>query len=339
MKKSGTAKCDPQHPDGYVHRTSETFREILPAAISGKEFCRYGDPQESRPKPFFWHPADEQPFGDLQQAVINHQRQCPEIAATYSRHADRGPRPIEKAPEPQRNTPSEWSALVKEFALSNQADLVGITPTRLEYVYEGYEIPYPNLIMIGVAMDHATLATAPSTIDDTRSAVEVAQKYNKAARAVRYLSNYILAAGYHAKTFPGPMATALNMIPAAIQAGLGELGKHGSMINRQFGSSFRLSAIATDMPLDPDQPDIFGADDFCMNCQVCTKACPPNAIFPEKQTVRGTKKWYVDFDQCIPYFGETFACGICIAECPWSRPGVAPRLIDKLARRKSRLES
>ena len=101
-------------------------------------------------------------------------------------------------------------------------------------------------------------------------------------------------------------------------------------------TSFRLSALATDMPLAPDQPDVFGADDFCLSCQVCTNACPPNAIFPDKQTVRGAKKWYVDFDQCIPYFGETFACGICIAECPWSRPGVAPRLTAKLARRKSR---
>ena len=171
----------------------------------------------------------------MQQAVINHQHQCPEIATEFSRKADRGPRPIDQASEPAPKSATEWSALVKEFALANDADLVGITPTREEYVYEGYAIPHPNLIMIGVAMDHPTLALAPSTIGDMRSAVEVAQKYNKAARAVRYLANFILGSGYQAKTFPGPMATALNMIPAAIAAGLGELGKHGSMINRRFG--------------------------------------------------------------------------------------------------------
>jgi NAD-dependent dihydropyrimidine dehydrogenase PreA subunit len=70
------------------------------------------------------------------------------------------------------------------------------------------------------------------------------------------------------------------------------------------------------MPLDADTRDEFGVDDFCRNCQVCTNACPPGAIFAHKQTVRGIEKWYVDFDECIRYFGETFSCAICIAVCP-----------------------
>ena len=50
--------------------------------------------------------------------------------------------------------------------------------------------------------------------------------------------------------------------------------------------------------------------------------------------MRGTRKWYVDFDKCVPYFNETYGCGICIAVCPWSRPGIAPRLAEKMTRRK-----
>ncbi len=155
----------------------------------------------------------------------------------------------------------EWSAVVKDAALANEVDLVGITPTLAEYIYEGHEIALPNLVMLGIAMDYEMLSTAPSTIDDVRAAAEVAWKYNKAARAARNLANFILQNGYEAKTYPGPMATALNMIPAAIAAGLGELGKHGSMINSRYGSSFRLSAVATDMPLAPDAPHEFGADE------------------------------------------------------------------------------
>ena len=83
----------------------------------------------------------------------------------------------------------------------------------------------------------------------------------------------------------------------------------------------------------PDAPDIFGADLFCQSCQVCTRACPPDAIAPDKQTVRGTEKWYVDFDKCLPYFVENETCGICLAVCPWSRPGVADNLVGKMARR------
>ena len=52
--------------------------------------------------------------------------------------------------------------------------------------------------------------------------------------------------------------------------------------------------------------------------------------------VRGEVKWLVDFDCCIPYFNDTRGCGICIAVCPWSRPGVAPCLADKLSRRRPR---
>ena len=126
------------------------------------------------------------------------------------------------------------------------------------------------------------------------------------------------------------------LIPAAIEAGLGELGKHGSMIHRDFGASFRLAVVLTDMPLTPDAPDPFGADDFCLNCQVCVRDCPVDAIHDTKQKVRGADKWYVDFDKCVLYFNEHDACAICLAGCPWSRPGVAPRLTEKFARRGSR---
>ena len=125
------------------------------------------------------------------------------------------------------------------------------------------------------------------------------------------------------------------MIPAALACGFGELGKHGSIINRQYGSSFRLAAVTTSLPLIADAPDSFGADDFCTSCQVCARACPPQAIAHDKQTVRGTTKWYVDFDKCVPYFNETYGCGICIAVCPRSRPGTAPRLAEKMTWRKA----
>ena len=66
-------------------------------------------------------------------------------------------------------------------------------------------------------------------------------------------------------------------------------------------------------------------------------ACPPEALFDTKQTVRGAEKWYVDFDRCLPFFNETNGCAICIAVCPWSRPGVGMNLAEKLSRRRNRL--
>lgn len=125
-------------------------------------------------------------------------------------------------------------------------------------------------------------------------------------------------------------------MPAALACGFGELGKHGSIINRQLGSNFRLAAVFTDLPLVRDEPAEFGADDFCAVCQVCANACPVDAISHEKQLVRGVVTWYVDFDKCLPYFNETFGCAVCIASCPWSMPGTAPRLAEKMLARRAR---
>ncbi len=132
------------------------------------------------------------------------------------------------------------------------------------------------------------------------------------------------------------MGTSLAMIPAAIEAGLGVLGKHGSLIHPKYGPNFRLGYVMTDMPLIADTPDESPVDDFCMSCQLCTRECPTDAISDAKQWVRGVEKWYVEIDKCLPFFNDTFGCNICIAVCPFSRPGISEPLLHKLERRRER---
>jgi len=93
--------------------------------------------------------------------------------------------------------------------------------------------------------------------------------------------------------------------------------------------------VITDLPLIADQPDEIHVDDFCRNCRLCTRECPPQAIFSEKQWVRGVRKWYVSFDKCVPYFNDTFGCNICIKVCPYSRPGVSESLVEKVLNRRA----
>ena len=309
--------------------------------ISGNEINGLGEDSVRRPSRFFWHPRDRQTHGALQKEVIDYHRQSDAVRKWFTSDSPdgRGPDAIPRNEEIISKSPAEWTAIVNNFTLQNESDLVGITEIDPMWIYEGYELDEPRVIIIGVAMDYAELAEAPSSFENPRAAVIVAKEYNRAARACRELRNFILSQGYFAKAFQGPYATALNFLPAAIAAGFGELGKHGSLINREYGSSIRLSAVTTDMPLLADSPDEFGADDFCMRCQACANACPPDAIFNEKQLVRGVKKWYVDFDKCIPYFGETLGCALCLAQCPWSRPGNSANLIQKLQKRAARLES
>jgi epoxyqueuosine reductase len=323
-----------KHKD-YV--ANSRFTDVFPET-SGNEINGLGETIERRPSPFFWHPPDRQTHGALQSEVIAYHRQSPEIRKHFSPDppGGRGPKPVEQARERLKKPAANWTAAVKAFALANESDLVGITAVDPSYVYQGYEVAEPWVIVIGVAMDHSELNQAPPSFENPVAGVVVAKEYNRAARACRKLANYILENGYYAKAYQGPYASALNMIPTALAAGFGELGKHGSIINDTYGSSFRLSAVTTDMPLISDQPADIGAEDFCLNCHVCTNACPPDAIFENKQMVRGVRKWYVDFDKCIPYFGETLGCGICIARCPWSFPDTAGKLSRRMLARRSR---
>ncbi len=305
--------------------------------ISGNTVNGLGEENKRAPNPFFWHPPERQTHGELQQYIVGGLRPAAgEDRSFRNPDVDRGPALIPVSPSVNNGTAASFSHLVKEFALANEADQVGITPLEQEYVYEGYDEAHPNLVMIAVAHDFDKLTQAPGSADNLSAYHDLHDQYNRAARCSNKLVNFVHEQGYSAKAYPGPMADALLMIPAAIAAGLGELGKHGSMIHKKYGSGFRLSAVATDMPLEFDSPDSFGVDDFCLNCQVCQNECPPDAIYNEKQMVRGTEKWYVDFDKCIPYFGENYACGICIAVCPWTLPGVADNILQKMARRSAR---
>ncbi len=319
------------------YKPMKRFTDLFPGT-SGNSINGQGETEMRRPSPFFWHPPSRQTHAALQNEVTDYHRQSEAVRTWYSPDAPggRGPKPVDQAAEKVEKSADEWTQTIKSFALENESDLVGITATDPMQIYQGYEIEEPNVIMIGVAMDHDELKQAPPDFENPSAAVVVAKEYNRAARACRKLANFISSQGYKAKAFQGPYATAMNMIPMALAAGFGELGKHGSIINDEYGSSFRLSAVSTDMPLNHDAPRDIGAEDFCLNCQICTRACPPDAIYQEKQMVRGVEKWYVDFDKCIPYFGETLGCGICIARCPWSYPGRGPKLMDKMLSRRAR---
>jgi len=303
--------------------------------VSGNALNGLGEPAPRRPSPFFWHPPEQHPFGDLQAAARTNSRKCPGAAEAF-RAAYQHPALVPIATDKKRGTPEDLSAEAVAFALAHEADQVGIAPLDPLWVFEGYEIKDPWVIVLAIAHNYDQLKQVPSNETNGAGVTDIGQQYARGTRASFALANWIRAQGYSANAFPGPNATALLLIPPAISSGLGELGKHGSMISRRFGSGVRLAGVTTDMPLAATAPDRFGADEFCLHCQVCTKACPPGAIADSKQTVRGVERWYVNFDKCIPYFVEEASCGICIAVCPWTRPTVRPNLLAKMAKRIGR---
>ncbi len=223
--------------------------------------------------------------------------------------------------------PAAMAREIKALAQRLAGDcIVGIAEIGPDAVLEGGNVPYKHAICIGVPMNRSIMVEAPAP----RAGTEVMRTYRRGAVAAVKLAEHIRAMGWPAKAFGETKTTDLLHIPVALKAGLGELGKHGSMISREFGSNFRLVAVATDLPLAVDAPVDIGVDDLCAGCQRCTLDCPAGAISDKKQLVRGVEKWYVDFDKCTPYFAETAGCAICIEVCPWSEPGRGFKLSEML---------
>jgi len=317
-----------------IHYNPNLEQMKLWPKISGNKINGLDELAFRRPDYVYWRDPKEIVYGALQEwfykqntdpklqegrneRIIEEAIKIPEISETVTLKSD-----------------EEWSQAIKLKATELGADAVGITTLEIDRTYEGVSIPYDTIIVLGLAMDYNEMLMAP----DVSAGAHVVKEYTRGMKASKRLASWLRLNGHDAQPEHGPFAGNLPLVPAAIAAGLGELGKHGSVINEKMGSCFRLAAVMTNMKLKHDEPNNFGVDDFCLNCQICSKFCPPDAILHEKKTVRGEKKWYVDFDKCLPFFNETAGCGICITVCPFSRPEVRPNLIAKLSRSTRRLD-
>ena len=230
------------------------------------------------------------------------------------------------------NDPVEMSARIKQKARELGAGIVGITEFTEHDLYDDVELKFRYAICIGVPMRREAMAGVP----DAAAGEEVQRAYDEVGSIAVELAEYIRSLGWPAYGYGDPRSTDVLQIPLAIRAGLGELGKHGSLICTEYGSNVRLSNVGTNLPLVCDEAVDIAVDDLCLGCRRCTTDCPPDAIRDEKQWVRGENRWYVDFDKCVPYFSATYGCAICIQVCPWSEPDRGPKLSQMLLAKRAK---
>lgn len=317
----------------FLHR-------LLKPGVSGNTINGLGEARRRRPSSVYHRVEWTHPWSAVQNLFYWRTERDPVRAAPIVKGIELDQAPHDAiAPRKAEATASEWTRRVREFVLTRtNAKAVGIAAMNPEWVYteiDASTIRQPWIVVLGVPMDYDELVKAPS-VPAHKHVMDV---YYETAVAARQLANWMRGEGFDAEGHGRAVSGKISMIPAAIEAGVGQLGKHGSIMNKELGSCFRLSIVLTDMPLIPDRPLDIGVDDFCASCRLCTEACPPKAIFDTKQLVRGVEKWYVDFDKCVPYFNDEYACGICLAVCPWSRPGVARALSEKMLKRRRTKES
>ena len=253
-------------------------------------------------------------------------------------------------------SPQEVTNRVKGLVLHLGADLVGVAEINPLWVYSrrgeifwdnwedwGKEIDVSHryAVIFAMEMSRDMVWAAPHTA----STVESGTIYAKGAFIASETASFVVNLGYPA-TANHLRHYDMLLVPLAIDAGLGELGRLGYLVTKEFGPRVRLGCVTTDLPLIPDNPVDIGVEDFCRVCKKCASCCPSRSIpFDGPREVNGTLRWKVDAETCFDYWGRIGTdCNLCMRVCPWSHPRTLPhRLIaqqvvrNPIARRVSTL--
>ena len=233
-------------------------------------------------------------------------------------------------------SPQQAANTVKRVAKFFGAGMVGITNFDERWQYksrfsdvEGIEkeseialdLGLSTVVVIAVPMDYELMKTVPSALGSSATGIG----YSNDATLLIALAQYIRGLGYEA--FGSLNDTALS-IPYAIKAGLGEFGRNGLLITKDFGPRVRLGRIYTNMPLAYDKPINFGVQKFCEICKRCAKTCPSKSIPMGKPTDtplsisnhKGIRKWTVDVESCFAFWSaQNSDCAVCIRTCPYNK--------------------
>jgi reductive dehalogenase len=287
----------------------------------------------------------DKPGGDVNAAAAFAGITIPMHLAALSA-VNPAPFPLLKDRPAIRLTPEEATRKVKGYARQIGADLVGIAELsdlwvyshRGEIFHENWEdwgreihVSHPYAIVIAMEMDFEMVGSAPHT----PTLFESMNNYSKGAFLSSQLAAFVANLGYSA-TASHFRHYELVLPPLAVDAGLGEVGRLGYLMTKEFGPRIRLAAVTTDLPMVPDRPVDIGVKDFCRICKKCAVCCPSQSIpLGDPWEVNGSVRWKLNEETCFAYWGKIGTdCNICMRVCPWSHARTPPhRLIVELVSR------
>lgn len=212
-------------------------------------------------------------------------------------------------------------ALTKHYG----ANLVGIAKLKDTHFYskrgrreasynDEVSTDYKYGIVIAVQMEEKLMQAAPQISE----AVETSNIYVKVGTIGMQLAYFIRNLGYEARNnMDGNYL--MNTPTVAVDAGIGELGRMGILVTKEYGPRVRLAVVSTNLPLVADNKEIFGLKEFCILCRQCAKTCPASAISLKKyKNIDGIKGWQINQEKCFEeWLIQGTDCGVCLNACPF----------------------
>ena len=182
-------------------------------------------------------------------------------------------------PKKQKDfTPEEITKEIKRTARYCGADIVGITTVKQDFCYSetfSYEetklgtgpavttpvdVQHKYAIVVGQEMNFDRIQNTLTPKND-ESLGEIGKTYYELAQIACALAAFIRQLGYSAKAHHVRNEQVLQ-IPHAVDAGLGEQGRHNYLITEKYGPRVRLATVTTDLQLIEDSPVDIGVQDF-----------------------------------------------------------------------------
>ena len=181
-------------------------------------------------------------------------------------------------------------------------------------------------VVVVVAMDTEMIQEAP-TISEI---LESSRQYVESAKIANIIGEFLRLLGYDAKAHTdGNYETVC--VPMAVDSGIGELGRMGLFMHREYGPCVRLSIVTTEAELIPTESQPLYIEEFCAICKKCADNCPTQSILHgEERESRGCRHWAVNQETCYSFWKNIGTdCGLCIRSCPYTKPNT---LMHKLVR-------
>lgn len=210
---------------------------------------------------------------------------------------------------------------IRDLFLSYPQVLYGFTDTS----YSAYAGAYRSALVFAVPYGvRLTLETYQEEafekgIQDARKIIEEILPQLEKILAAQKVTYYIPPVAQNSET---DLEAPFSFKFAAVNAGLGWIGKNDVVITQKYGPRVRLSAVLIDAPFHYGEKI---TESHCPEaCRNCVDACPHQALHNVTWKIDAIRSDLIDYRLCnekrslsIKTLGRKHACGLCMAACPF----------------------